>query len=38
VASETFTVKGNVYHGPILTHFDDTCPTKLETNASNFAL
>jgi len=24
--------------GPILTHFDDTHPTKLETNGSDFAL
>jgi len=24
--------------GPILTHFDDTGPTKLETDARNFAL
>jgi len=24
--------------GPILTHFEDTCPTKLETDASDFAL
>jgi len=24
--------------GPILTHFDDTRPTKLETDASDFAL
>jgi len=24
--------------GPILTHFDDTHPTKLETDASDFAL
>jgi len=24
--------------GPILKHFDDTCPTKLETDTSDFAL
>jgi len=24
--------------GPILTHFDETCPTKLETDASDFGL
>jgi len=32
------TLKEMFTTGPILTHFDDTCPTKLETDASDFAL
>jgi len=31
-------LKEMVTRGPILTHFDDTRPTKLETDASDFAL
>jgi len=32
------TLKDMFTTDPILTHFDDTCPTKLETNSSDFAL
>ena len=32
------TLKEMFTTGPILTHFDNTYPTKLETDASDFAL